>query len=37
MSTMNNLSLKIQRERQSIQLTLQLKEAENLPDNVINE
>ena len=37
MSTMNNLSLKIQRERQSIQLTLQLKEVENLPDNVNNE
>jgi hypothetical protein len=34
---MNNLSLKIQRERQSIQLTLQLKEVENLPDNVNNE
>jgi hypothetical protein len=37
LTTMNNLSLKIQRERQSIQLTLQLKEAENLPANVNNE
>jgi hypothetical protein len=31
------LALKIQRERQSIHLTLQLKEVENLPDNVNNE
>ena len=37
MLIMNNLSLKIQRECQSIQLTLQLKEVENLPDNVNNE